>query len=184
MIGLSVIGEDLITLLLGEKWIASVYYFQIFCIAGAIYPLQVINQNIFLVLGDSKSFLKTSLMKKIVIIILILLTIKFGVLAIVYGYLFASIINMLIVMHLSGKKIRYGLISQIRDLKEIFFISILMVLFIELASIFLLFNSLLLVILIKVSIGLMSFFGLSYLFKLSEISELKKIISTVIGSRK
>ena len=184
MIGLSVIGQDLISLLLGEKWIKSVLYFQIFCIAGSIYPLQIINQNLFLALGDSKSFLRVSLIKKVVIIALILLTVQFGVLAIVYAYLFASIINMIIVMHLSGQKIKYNIITQLSDLKEIFFVSLLMVLSIEVVSLFISFDKLIFVVCFKVFIGLISFFGLSYFFKLNEVFELRNIINMVVRSRK
>lgn len=184
MIGLAVIGNNLIPLLLGEKWVESVKYFQIFCVAGAIYPLYVINQNIFLVVGDSKAYLNVSLIKRAVTLTIVLLTVKFGVLAMVYGYLAASIINVGVVMLLSGKKINYGMFEQIKDLLGIFITTVLMVVIVVTIKVFISFNTELLSIVIQILVGLVSFFGLSFAFKLNEIEELKVIVNSIAGARK
>src|SRR5690606_35176464 len=50
---LTVIAEPFIRLLLTEKWLPAVPYFQILCIAGIMYPVNRYNLNILKVKGRS-----------------------------------------------------------------------------------------------------------------------------------
>ena len=56
MTGLIVVAQPLIILLMTERWAPSVPYFQLFCIAGFLYPLHVINLNVLIALGKSDLF--------------------------------------------------------------------------------------------------------------------------------
>ncbi|MBK8805101.1 MAG: lipopolysaccharide biosynthesis protein [Bacteroidales bacterium] len=145
MIFLLTIGENLIIFLLSDKWIESVDYFRILCIVGAIYPLYSINLNIFLVKGNSKMFLKTGIVKRIISLVAIIITVKISILYMIWGHVFATILNTFITMYFSGKLINYGIKEQINDLKKVFICtlitSIILFLFdyyITLSSVFLL----------------------------------------------
>src|SRR5690606_32788363 len=66
MLGLMAMGDHLVFVLLGEKWLQSIEYFRLMCLIGAIIPLYSINQNLFLVRGNSKMFLKVNIAKRVV----------------------------------------------------------------------------------------------------------------------
>lgn len=60
-----VIGTDLIILLFGEKWQASIPLFQLIIIVAFGYPLSSLLVNIISASGNSKAFLKLEIIKKV-----------------------------------------------------------------------------------------------------------------------
>ena len=48
MLGLAAVAKPLIIILIGEKWLPAVYFLQIICFSGMLYPLHAINLNICL----------------------------------------------------------------------------------------------------------------------------------------
>src|SRR5690606_17283155 len=65
LIALSVIAEPLFSLVLTDKWLPAVPYFQILCIAGIMYPIHAYNLNILKVKGQSHLFLRLEIIKKV-----------------------------------------------------------------------------------------------------------------------
>lgn len=116
MVYLMVIAEPLFRLLLTEKWLPAVTYFQILCLSGILYPLHSYNLNILNVKGRSDLFLKIEVLKKFFGIFIIILTINFGILALIWGQVVASIMALIINSHYSGKFINYSLKQQLRDI--------------------------------------------------------------------
>ena len=51
MIGLFVVANKIILILLGEKWISTVPYLQIFCLVYALQPLQTTNLSVMKAMG-------------------------------------------------------------------------------------------------------------------------------------
>ena len=66
MLGLAAVAKPLILILIGEKWLPAVYFLQIICFSGMLYPLHAINLNILQVKGRSDLFLKLEIIKKII----------------------------------------------------------------------------------------------------------------------
>src|SRR5690606_5929818 len=51
MLGLMAMGDNLVYVLIGEKWAPSIEYFRLMCLIGALMPLYSINLNLFLIRG-------------------------------------------------------------------------------------------------------------------------------------
>jgi len=64
--GLYLVSEELIVLLFGEKWLPSVEYFKILVLAGYAYPVSALLVNILSSRGNSKSFLRLEVYKKLI----------------------------------------------------------------------------------------------------------------------
>jgi teichuronic acid exporter len=116
MIGLIVIAEPLFTLLLTEKWLPAVPYFQWLCIGGLLYPVQSYNLNILKVKGRSDLFLYLGIIKKTIGIAGILVFAQISVLAIVMFKAANSVLAYFINSYYSGKFIDYGILEQIKDI--------------------------------------------------------------------
>lgn len=116
LIFLCVIAEPLFRFLITEKWLPSVPYFQILCIAGIMYPLHSYNLNILKVKGRSDLILKLELIKKTISIIGILCIIPFGIYGLLYFQVLFNFIGYYINSIYSGKLINYPIKEQIEDL--------------------------------------------------------------------
>jgi O-antigen/teichoic acid export membrane protein len=170
------IGNSLIPFVLGEKWIPSIDYFMLLSFVGAIYPLYSINQNIFLAMGNSKLLLKVSIVQKLIAVGGIFITIQISVLALVIGYVITTIINTLIIMYYAGKEINYNLKEQINDIMCIILISFFMFTCVYFFGIKIHLANPLLTMLIQISMGIVIYFTLVFLFKLSALTEFKDIL--------
>jgi len=116
LIFLIVDARSLIIVLLTEKWLPAVPYFQILCISGILYPIHAYNLNILQVKGRSDLFLKLEIIKKSLVLITIVLAINFGMYALLWAQVFNSIIALFINTHYTGKFLNYRMLDQLRDL--------------------------------------------------------------------
>jgi len=126
MIGLWAIADPLFRLLLTDKWVASIPYFQLLCIAGLLYPLHVLNLNILKVKGRSDLFLRLEIIKKATVILAIVLTYRHGIIVMLYGQIITSIISYLLNSYYSGHLINYSQWNQIKDLIPSFISAVIM----------------------------------------------------------
>jgi teichuronic acid exporter len=112
MFGLAAVAHPVFYILFGEKWLPSVPYFQILCIAYAITPMHAINHNIMKIKGRSDLFLKTEIIKYIVFIPIIAIGIIFGLSALIIGIAFFYWISFAINSLYSKKLINYSGMKQ------------------------------------------------------------------------
>ena len=126
MIGLAVIAKPLVLVLLTAKWLPCVPYLQLFCILGALYPLHAMNLNVLKAQGRSDLFLRLEVLKKILIIISIAVTYRWGIQAMIYGQIAVSILGYYLNSYYSGRLINYPITEQIFDLAPYLGISMVM----------------------------------------------------------
>lgn len=128
MIGLAAVAPSLFNLLLGNKWMPSVFYFQLLCFAGMLYPLHAINLNILQVKGRSDLFLLIEIIKKTVWTVLILASIVFGqgIIGLIVAAVLSSYIALYINTYFSAREIDYSAKEQLMDLLPMFLLSIIM----------------------------------------------------------
>lgn len=125
MLGLLLVAKPLFLLLLGEKWLTSVPYFQILCIASMMLPIGTYNLNILKVKGRSDLFLKVEVIKKVIGTVCLIAAIPFGIQAIVWSLCITNIFFAYLNGYFSGRLINYLLPEQFKDTFKIIFIAII-----------------------------------------------------------
>lgn len=85
MLGLVAIAPEMFMLLLGEKWMPTVPFFEILALAGLFYPLGVVSYNILKVLSDGRVILRLEVVKRLIMTLILLYTIPQGVESIAWG---------------------------------------------------------------------------------------------------
>jgi len=126
MMGLAAIAEPLVEILLTEKWLPAVPFLQIFCATYALWPIHTANLQVINALGRSDIFLKLEVVKKILGLIILVISIPFGVYAMALGVLVIGIISTFINAYPSLKLINYSYKEQLLDILPSLFISLLM----------------------------------------------------------
>ncbi len=81
MAGLAAAADNLVLVLLGEKWMACVPFLQISCLAYAVWPMDIANLQALNAMGRSDVFLKLELVKKAVGVLVLAVSIRCGALA-------------------------------------------------------------------------------------------------------
>lgn len=126
MIGLAVIARPLVLVLLTEKWAACIPYLQLLCVVGILFPLQVMNLNVLQALGRSDLFLRLEIIKKIMIVINIAVTWRWGISAMIYGMIINSVISYYLNSYYNGVLVDYPLREQVLDLLPYLIVAIVM----------------------------------------------------------
>ena len=124
MLGLAAVAKPLILILIGEKWLPAVYFLQIICFSGMLYPLHAINLNILKVKGRSDLFLKLEIIKKILAIGPIALGVFGGIECMLWGSVLNSFVAYFLNSYYSADLINYPTVKQIKDILPTFCVSI------------------------------------------------------------
>ena len=184
MLGLAAVAKPLILILIGAKWLPAVYFLQIICFAGMLYPLHAINLNILQVKGRSDLFLKLEIIKKCYGILILLITVFCfkTPLAIALGGAVSSLISCFVNASPNKKLLNYSYLEQMKDLFPSMGIAAIMGIIVYGIS-FLALPSLLKLI-IQVLLGVIIYVGLAWIFKLECFIYLKNIILGFLKNRK
>ncbi|KKG83655.1 lipopolysaccharide biosynthesis protein [Methanosarcina mazei] len=115
MVALIVLAEPIFNLILKDDWSPAVPYLQLLCIAGLLYPLHAINLNILKVKGRSDLFLHLEIVKKIIIVVIVLISVRFGIFGILIGEIIGSVLLYIPNSYFSVKLINYSIPEQLHD---------------------------------------------------------------------
>lgn len=174
MMGLAFCAKSVVEVVLTEKWFACVPYLQIFCITYMFYPIHTANLNAIKSMGRSDLFLKLEIAKKVVGMLLLIVTMWFGVFAMACSLLVSTMTSMIINSWPNRTLLRYSFKEQIIDIVPSILCAVIMGVVISSVSIFDFGNIITLVI--QVLLGIVVYIVLSWLFKLDELKYLIEIV--------
>lgn len=124
LILMAVLAEPLFRFLFTERWLPAVPYFQILCFNGILYPIHSYNLQILNVKGRSDLFLRLEVVKKLMVVVILVISFQFGIYGLLYGSVIGSVLCFFINTHYSGKFLNYTAWQQAKDLLPIIFVSI------------------------------------------------------------
>ncbi len=114
LVGMAVSAPNLITVLIGAKWLPCVGYLRILCATGIFFAVYFINLDVFKACGNTGIILKLEFYKRLVLGISILLLYRYGIAALLYGELFCTVAVSGAASILMHRFIRVGLWPQIK----------------------------------------------------------------------
>jgi len=126
MFGLAAIAKPLTIILLTPKWLPSVPFLQLACITFAFWPIHVAHLQAITASGRSDVFLGLEIIKKVLILIVLLVSFPYGVMAMVIGQAILSPLGAVINGWPNRKLIGYAFRAQCRDVGGIFLAAALM----------------------------------------------------------
>lgn len=175
MFGLMATAENVIRLLFGEQWLASVPILQVLCIAGMFWPLHVINLSVLKAQGHANLFFRLEVIKKTIGAAALLVGTYYGVMGIAWSQVFMGAAAFAINAHYSGKYLGYGAIPQLIDTLSSFLMAGGM------AAVVLGIDNLVSMtasaqLALQVSVGFISFLMLAVVFRHSALREILDLI--------
>ncbi len=93
VVGMSAVAEPLFRVLLGEKWLPTVPYFEVIALAGVFYPLSMVAYNVLKVYSDGAIIFRLELLKKGIMTAVLALTIPHSTMAIAYGLVAMTLVE-------------------------------------------------------------------------------------------
>jgi len=181
MIGLATIAEPLTILLLTEKWLLSVPFMRILSLTCMTWPFSISYQA-FNAIGRSDVSLKFNIAGKSIGISLMVLSIRYGVYALVMSSFVSSILIVMIGAYLTKRIIGYTIVQQINDVFPSLLLSLCM------GAVVYTMNFLSIVVwqilVLQIVVGAIIYIGLAKIFKIESFSYLIVTIKEIIKDRK
>ncbi len=174
-LGLGAVAYPLINVLYTTVWIYAASLLEIIVFAGMWYPIHAINLNLLQVKGRSDLFFRLEIVQKMLGVIILCVTLPFGLKVMCYGEILLSILCLFVNTYYTGKLLNLGFIEQMKDIFPSFILSILMFTLCKIVStimgndFFSLFTS--------IVIGFATYGGLAYLLKFKELILIKNMRS-------
>lgn len=178
MMGLAFCSDNIVRLVLTEKWMECVPYLRIFCITYMFWPLHTANLNAINALGRSDWFLRLEIIKKIMGLTVLLLTMWHGVMVMAYSLLLTSVLSQIINSWPNRKLINYSYIEQLQDILPSILISVFMGICVSLVNIFKL--PLLIKLITQIILGVLIYISMSEFLKLESYKYIKNIAKSLI----
>ena len=124
MFGLAFISQEFIAILLGDKWLPSVPYLQLFCIWGAISFLWVLYTTLLMCYERSDTYLYGMILIGLLQLLVVFAMSSFGIYLMIVGYIFAYCLGILFWHYNVNKIIYIDFIHIVKDVLPYFFITI------------------------------------------------------------
>lgn len=181
MVGLASIAKPLISIILTDKWLECVPFLQMMCFAYAFNPFHIANLQAINAVGRSDIYLKLEIIKKIIGITAIIITIPFGVYAMVATKLVTSIISSFLNASPNKKLLNYSYFEQIKDIFPSIALSLTMGIIVYLISF--LNIDIYLRLIIQITSGIVIYIGIAKLLKLECYTYLENILKDIINKK-
>jgi len=126
VVGMFVTAPRLIPVVLGDQWMESIPFFRMICVVGLLYVLQASNMNILKVTGRTDIFLRLEVVKKLLTVVAVLVSIRWGVYALVASGIVTSYIAFVLNATFAGRLIHYPMRQQVQDVLPYLLLALLM----------------------------------------------------------
>lgn len=179
MLGLVAIAPEMFMLLLGEKWMPTVPYFEILALSGLFYPLAIVAYNIIKVRSDGRVILRLEVVKRVVMTIILTVTIPLGIEAVAWGMTAMAAVDFIINLAAAMRYVNIGIAPILRALIPQFVVAAIMFMALHLVNPYLSALSCGVHLFIDVAIGAISYAALAYTFRLRALRECLALVAAM-----
>ena len=174
--GLSAVAKPFIIILLTDKWAESIPLMQILAFSFMFAPVELENLQAIKAIGRSDVALKVEIIKKVAGVIILIVSIPFGVTAIAVGMVISTTLSAIINAIPNKKLLEYTFKMQLADILPGLLLSLVM--FGVVYPISLLDLNVFVMLIVQVAVGAIIYISLSVIFK---VESFKYILGIVKG---
>lgn len=182
MFGLAAISKPLIYFTIGEKWDFCAQILNIICFTYIFSPILSLNTNLIQVRGRSDLSLKLTIIQKTFAIIVIFMSLPYGLLVMCYLAVASSIVMLLLNMYYIKKVNKIKIFTQVKDILPSLILASVMYVAVMLCIKYIDGGSLI-QLLVGILIGIICYILPAYILRLEELKEIKSIIVSMLKNK-
>ena len=126
MLGFVAIAPDMFMLLLGEKWMPTVPYFEILALSGLFYPLAIVSYNVLKTKSDGKVIVRLEIVKRVIMTVVLCYTIPQSVEAIAWGMMAMAAVEFVLNTCVAMRYMDTRFMTLLRTLAPSFMVAVAM----------------------------------------------------------
>ena len=184
MMVLVILAYPIILFLYSDKWLPSVPYLQILCVAGIAISLQRVHYSAVTSIGKSRDwFIWTLLKRSLGLLVIVIGMMVWDIKGLLWGCVVSSWIILIVNAYLTSKHFKYSLRTQFMDILPIITITVIAY-FLPLGIINISNLNVILESIIHCALFILLYIGMSHFFKIDAYLQMKDIILTQLKKMK
>ena len=164
LFGLFVLAEPIVSVILTDKWLPSVWILQVLCPVGLFDVISTFNRNVFNATGRTDWALQSEVIKKTIFVVILAIAIYFGFDALIYSQVIIALIEFFISVYYTKKQIGLTIFEQIKSVSSIIVASCFMAFSVLFVTSVLSNNFIKLIV--GIGVGIFIYFIITYLFNI------------------
>jgi teichuronic acid exporter len=180
MVGLAMVATPLVTALLTPKWLPVVPYLQLYCVIMMLSPYKHANLDAALGLGNASLHFQLGVLQKSLSFANVLIAYRWGILGLLLGELVVTLLTCAVQAFLVGRQAGYPILAQVLDFGPSLLASLTMAGCVALAQ-YVHWASPLANLVFHVTIGIVSYIGFCWIFRLQAFLDLLAVIKHLIN---
>ena len=126
-----VFNEDLILVVLGQKWVESIAIYKLLCLSGFSFPMISSISSTLKAMGNSRLFIKLEFTRKSIVVLGLIVGFSFGLNEYLISLIITGTINVLLTYIITCKSFKVGYVRHLFDVLIYGVIAIISVLIIS-----------------------------------------------------
>ena len=179
-VGLSAVAEPLFRVLLGEKWLPTVPYFEVIALSGIFYPLAMVAYNVLKVHSNGAIIFRLELLKKGVMTVVLALTIPQSTMAIAWGLVAMTVVEFIVNFAATRRYTQLLWWPMIRTLLPSLLLTAVMYMAVKAVGYYAVSWSAALLLVAQIAVGVIVYLIGAWLFRLEALHEFAKTIKGVL----
>lgn len=179
-VGLSAVAEPLFRVLLGEKWLPTVPYFEVIALSGIFYPLAMVAYNVLKVHSNGAIIFRLELLKKGVMTVVLALTIPQSTMAIAWGLVAMTVVEFIVNFAATRRYTQLLWWPMIRTLLPSLLLTAVMYMTVKTVGYYAVSWSAALLLVAQIAVGVIVYLIGAWLFRLEALHEFAKTIKGVL----
>lgn len=180
MLGFVAIAPEMFMILLGDRWMPTVPYFEILALTGLFYPLSVVAYNILKVRSDGRIIVRLEVVRRVIMTAVLAVTIPHSVKAVAWGMVIMAVVDCAINLFAARRYVLLGVGRLLRALLPQLLLSLLMFYIIFVWAPYLSLLPIYVTLLAKIVIGVVVYLAGAYIFRLHAFSEAVALLRDMI----
>ena len=122
---LAILSKPLVLIILSERWLPCAELISILCVAYMWIPVGTLNNHLINSKGRSDLFLRAELIKKITAVIILIVTLPFGLSVLCWGVVLYNIVDIFIIIGFTRRILDMGFRKQFRAIAPLLLLTVL-----------------------------------------------------------
>ncbi len=116
MIGLAALSDLVVVTLFGESWRSSAPILSVLALSGLLWPIHIVNLQVLIARGDSRTFMKLDVVKGLVGLVSVLVGSIFGIMGLAWSQVAIGAFGALVNALPTKRSLDYGIREQATDI--------------------------------------------------------------------
>lgn len=181
MLCLVAVAADMFMLLLGDKWMPTVPYFEILALSGLFYPLGVVAYNVLKSCSNGAVIVRLEVAKRLIQTVILLMTIPRGVESVAWGITSMALVEFLMNSVVAMRYMSCGLLSLLRHIAPSITLAVAMFILLHLSMPLYASLHVALRLLLSVVIAVAFYLGGAWVFRVKALRELLTLVKALLS---